>query len=153
MAGYLLDTNVVLRLFDRNAPEHDDCRGVVEKLRQDGHVLFLAPQVIYEFWVVSTRPPDQRKGFGWTVEQAKDAIDHLLAAFEFYPDKPEVFDKWREQCYSFSLNLKSPYNPFQKRLYESIRTLACNGQSWCARAFGCTNAALWRRLRRLRPPC
>lgn len=96
MAGYLLDTNVVLRLFDRNAPEHQDCRGAVERLQQAGHSLFVAPQVIYEFWVVSTRPAEQRKGFGWTAERAKAAVDHLLDAFEFFPDNPEVFEKWRE---------------------------------------------------------
>ncbi len=110
MAGYLLDTNVVLRLFDRDAPEYADCRGAVERLQQNGHVLILAPQVIYEFWVVSTRPPDQRKGFGWTVDRAKEAIDHLLDAFEIYPDKPEVFDKWRELVERYEIKGKRAHD-------------------------------------------
>ncbi|TVQ85661.1 MAG: PIN domain-containing protein [Chromatiaceae bacterium] len=96
MAAYLLDTNVVLRLFDRNAPEHEDCKRAVESLQQAGHALVLAPQVIYEFWVVSTRPPEQRRGFGWSADRAAAAVDHLLRGFALRPDSPEVFAGWRD---------------------------------------------------------
>ena len=99
MGRYLLDTNVVLRLIDREAEEHESCRTAVEKIHECGGELLLAPQVIYEFWVVSTRPADgregQRKGFGWTVEKAKEAVDHLVNAFRLYPDTKDVFDTWR----------------------------------------------------------
>jgi len=49
MGSYLLDTNVVLRLMDRHAPEHPVCRRAVERLRIQGESLYLAPQVLVEF--------------------------------------------------------------------------------------------------------
>jgi predicted nucleic acid-binding protein len=94
MACYLLDTNVVLRLMDRNATEHLACRSATEALNQTGHTLVLAPQVLYEFWVVSTRPKEQR-GFGWTATKASEALTYLLSAFLLYPETPKVFDAWR----------------------------------------------------------
>ncbi len=94
MAQYLLDTNVVLRLFDPTAPEHPACRAAIEALTAASHALLLAPQVIYEFWVVSTRPQENR-GFGWPTARAAQAIDRLLAAFPLYPETPDIFATWR----------------------------------------------------------
>lgn len=94
MAQYLLDTNVVLRLLDPTAPEHPACRAATEVLTAAGHALLLAPQVIYEFWVVSTRPPANR-GFGWPTARAAQAVDRLLAAFPLYPETPDIFATWR----------------------------------------------------------
>ena len=73
MGLYLLDTNVVLRLMDRHAPEHLVCRRAIERLRIQGESLCLAPQVLVEFWAVATRPP-QNNGFGWTPDYTFEQV-------------------------------------------------------------------------------
>ena len=65
MSRILLDTNVVLRLAKTEDAQHELVRTAVgiRALRGDDGVL--APQVLIEFWVVATRPPDVN-GFGWS---------------------------------------------------------------------------------------
>ena len=110
MAKYLLDTNILLRLFDRGAAEHADCRNAVESLQAAGHALLLAPQVIYEFWVVSTRPAQERKGFGWPAERAQQAVDRLLATFDLCQDTAAVFDEWRALVYHHQIRGKRAHD-------------------------------------------
>jgi predicted nucleic acid-binding protein len=93
MASYLLDTNVVLRLIDRADPAHPLCQQAVEHLILRGDEPCLAPQVLVEFWVVATRPPDQN-GLGWASDMAGNQIGHLRAHFSLLPEKPETFEKW-----------------------------------------------------------
>ena len=50
--------------------------------------------MIYEFWVVSTRPRENR-GFGWTTYRAGQAVDRLIATFDMEMDTPDVFETWR----------------------------------------------------------
>lgn len=93
MSLILLDTNIVLRLLDRSAPEHTLCINAIENLLLRGDAPCLAPQVLIEFWVVATRPVDVN-GFGWSEKQTTDAIDHLRALFALLPDTPAIFEIW-----------------------------------------------------------
>ena len=54
----LLDTNILLRLDDKTHRHHADVQSAVELLGKSGHEMALVPQVIYEYWVVATRPTD-----------------------------------------------------------------------------------------------
>ena len=94
MARYLIDANVALRLMETNAPEHPACRQALRKIVASGDEPVLAPQVIYEFWVVTTRPREQN-GFGWTPDQADEAIDQLTATLTLMNETPNVYNEWR----------------------------------------------------------
>lgn len=61
---YLVDTNVLLRLLQRNDPKYTTIRQVVRTLMARGDDLCCAPQNIVEFWNVCTRPASARGGFG-----------------------------------------------------------------------------------------
>ncbi len=93
MSLILLDTNIVLRLLDRAAPEHFLCVDAIEYLLRRGDTPSLAPQILIEFWVVATRPVDVN-GFGWSEKQTTDAIDHLRALFPLLADTPAIFETW-----------------------------------------------------------
>lgn len=54
MTGFLLDTNVVVRLMEPSAPEHPVVSGAIRTLLGQGQALFLAPQVLTELWVVAS---------------------------------------------------------------------------------------------------
>ena len=55
----LLDTNILLRIEDKGRAQHVVALASVERLDEMGQACVLVPQVLYEFWVVATRPLDQ----------------------------------------------------------------------------------------------
>lgn len=92
---YLLDTNIVLRLADKDASEHDLIRRGVRRTTVQGDEPVLVPQVLYEFWSTATRPRSVN-GFGWDSERTRGEVEQLLASFVLLPDTPEVFRRWLE---------------------------------------------------------
>ncbi len=91
MAQYLVDTNLLVRVFEPSSS------GLAEKsialLLEAGHQLYVAPQVIIEFWWVTTRPSEVN-GLGWDVEKVTEHINEILTWLELIDDCPEVFDHW-----------------------------------------------------------
>ena len=65
----------------------------VATLRQRGEALYLAPQNLYEFWVVATRPPGEN-GLGWTIAQAQSELTQLQAMFPILDDTPAILSEW-----------------------------------------------------------
>lgn len=93
MTTYLLDTNVVVRLMEPAAPEHGTVKEAIRRLLAAGHQLVLAPQVLIELWVASTRPVEVN-GFGWPPAKAAAVIMQLRSQFPLLDDRPETFDRW-----------------------------------------------------------
>lgn len=91
--SYLLDTNIVLRFVDETSAEHSLVQQAVTRLRAKGERIFLAPQVIIEFWAVATRPR-AANGFNWIVEKAHEEVIGLLRLFPLLPDTPAIFTHW-----------------------------------------------------------
>jgi predicted nucleic acid-binding protein len=58
MTTYLIDTNVLLRSVQGKSAEHPSVVSAIALLLEKGEELFLAPQVLVEFWAVATRPVD-----------------------------------------------------------------------------------------------
>lgn len=54
---------------------------------------FLAPQNLYEFWVVATRPPGEN-GLGMTTELAQARLTELKRSFGLLEDRPALFTTW-----------------------------------------------------------
>ena len=63
--GCKLDTNILIFLVNRAAVEHEVAERSVELLAQTGQRALLAQQVLFEFWVAATRPPEVN-GLGWS---------------------------------------------------------------------------------------
>ncbi len=53
---YLVDTNILLRLVNATDTHHAVALSAAIKLHRDGEELMIAPQCVYEFWSVATRP-------------------------------------------------------------------------------------------------
>jgi predicted nucleic acid-binding protein len=90
---YLLDTNVVARLAAAADPQHSTVKNAVVALHARGDALVLAPQVLFEFWVVATRPVEVN-GFGWSAIDTSSAIRGLQAQFTTYDDGLPVLERW-----------------------------------------------------------
>ena len=72
----LLDTNILLRLDQVGHPHRQQATDAIERLIDDQHTLRTVPQVLYEYWVVATRPVASN-GLGFLVAEAERMlVDH-----------------------------------------------------------------------------
>ena len=90
----LLDTNVLLRVADRQSKHHSVAFGAISELRHQGHELRTVPQNVYEFWVVATRPLD-RNGLGLTAEETASRLDEFRRLVPLMRDERGVFTAWQ----------------------------------------------------------
>lgn len=92
---YLLDSNVLLRLLQRNDPHHSTIRQAVRTLLARGDELCCAPQNIVELWNVSTRPATARGGFGLTTAETDRRVRLIERVFTILEETPTVYQEWR----------------------------------------------------------
>ncbi|MFN0171976.1 MAG: type II toxin-antitoxin system VapC family toxin [Bryobacteraceae bacterium] len=89
----LLDTNILIRGFDRRHPMCRLVRAAGKKLHREGLRLCLAPQNVVEFWAVATRPLDSN-GLGIPVEYAARLVRRFKRVVTILSETPEVFPEW-----------------------------------------------------------
>ena len=90
---YLVDTNILLRLVQKNSPMHLDTQRAILTLKKQGNFLCIIPQNIIEFWAVATRPLD-KNGLGLSITQAEEESEKLKKIFILELDTPQIFTKW-----------------------------------------------------------
>jgi predicted nucleic acid-binding protein len=105
----LLDTKVVLRLGDRGQATHPEALAAVEWLDANGHECVIVPQVLYEYWVVATRPRENN-GLGIAVADAQAAISQWTGIFRLMLDERGVFGYWRNLVASNDVKGKSAHD-------------------------------------------
>ena len=89
----LLDTNILLRLALEAHPTHSEAVSAVKRIRQRGDEPAIVPQVLYEYWVVATRPAD-KNGLGLSPVQARQAIDEFTRSMIILRDERGIFMNW-----------------------------------------------------------
>ncbi|HJT76516.1 MAG TPA: PIN domain-containing protein [Gemmataceae bacterium] len=91
----LLDTNILARLAEPGTVASQVAHDAVRALPLRGDVPCLVPQVLYELWVVATRPV-AANGLGFTPAQADAELARVLTLFPlFFPDTAAIFPEWR----------------------------------------------------------
>jgi predicted nucleic acid-binding protein len=91
----LIDTNVLCRLAEKTHPHHSAAVDAIARLRAAGHALCLVPQVLYEYWVVVTRPSSEN-GLGMPPADVEKAFDLWLDLFTLLRDERGIFSLWRD---------------------------------------------------------
>jgi predicted nucleic acid-binding protein len=91
----LLDTNIILRLAHKEHVMHGEALAAIDCLNANGHECVIVPQVLYEYWVVATRPTGNN-GLGMSVSQADAAISQSLEFFRLLRDERGIFAYWRD---------------------------------------------------------
>ncbi len=89
----LIDTNVLTRAAQVGHAHHQAAVQCVLRLNERQVVLCLAPQNLYESWVVCTRPFGEN-GLGMSVEETARRIAELGAAFELLDETPAFRPAW-----------------------------------------------------------
>jgi predicted nucleic acid-binding protein len=92
--SYLVDTGVLLRLFDDSDPEHTVISECLRLLRKDGQELFTSCQNLAEFWNTTTRPETARGGYGKSVELTDRRVQFIFRMGSILPDTPVACQEW-----------------------------------------------------------
>jgi len=120
--NYLLDTNILLRLSNLDDPLHQKVQGFIDS-RIGLDEFFIAPQCLFEYWSVATRPITQN-GFGLSAAQAAADIRSLSVAFNLQPDPQNLSDEWLRLCETFETMGKVAHDA---RLVAFIHVLKLDG--------------------------
>ena len=107
--GYLLDTNILLRLTRRGDPVHTLIQGAVRLLLQQDASLYYCPQNIVELWSVLTRPTDQN-GFGLLIDEAEEQVRLIERDFTLLPDNEQIHAVWRHLVNSYGVHGKQVHD-------------------------------------------
>lgn len=91
---YLIDTNVLLRMFRQDDPQHQLVRATLDELGRRGIEACFSLQNIAEFWNVCTRPLE-RNGYGLSISDTNQCVESIERTMTFLPDNEEVYTIWR----------------------------------------------------------
>lgn len=107
--SYLVDTNVLLRLVQKNHPMRPDARRALVTLRKQGDELCIIPQNVIEFYAVATRPLADN-GLGLTVDEATREIRKLKRIFKLHPDSQAIFTEWEQLVAQYQVVAKQAHD-------------------------------------------
>jgi len=93
----LVDTCVLLRVFDTTAPQYRDIRRGLRKLLDDDERIVVCVQNIAEFWNVCTRPLEQN-GQGHEPIRAARRVRLIEQFCEVLAEDIPSFEIWKQLC-------------------------------------------------------
>jgi hypothetical protein len=90
----VIDTNILGRMAEPGRAQAQLALDATDALRKRGDVPCVLPQILYEFWVVATRPAAQN-GLGLSAVQAEIELVRIEAMFPLLAETAAVFPEWR----------------------------------------------------------
>ena len=105
----VVDTNVILRATQLADPQHQTARSGLARLVGAGHELCLVPQILYEYWVVATRPISVN-GLGLATAEAATKLAGLKASFRILRDERGLLEIWERVVTSLGVQGKSAHD-------------------------------------------
>jgi predicted nucleic acid-binding protein len=90
----LLDTNIPGRMAEAGHPKHQIAVDSVAALISRGDSPCLVPHVLYEFWVVATRPL-AANGLGLSAAEANAEISRLETLYPILQDSSAIYPEWK----------------------------------------------------------
>lgn len=105
----LVDTNILLRAADSTHTLHSRAVDAIASAANRGDTLCVAPQNLYEFWVVATRPVSEN-GLGFNCADADVLLNDLAHSFQVLVETADVLPTWRALVRDFSVSGKSAHD-------------------------------------------
>ena len=105
----LIDTNVLLRSIEVQHVHYQSSVDAIDILRRLGHELTIAPQVLYEFWSVATRPL-ANNGLGLSPADAYAEITTIQRLFRLLRDERGVYSIWEHLVSSLGVKGKQAHD-------------------------------------------
>jgi predicted nucleic acid-binding protein len=91
--NFLVDTNILGRMAEPGHAQYQLALDATNALDLRGDSLHIVPQVLYEFWVVATRPRAVN-GLGLSVGEATTELARLKTLFPLLFDTPSIYPEW-----------------------------------------------------------
>ena len=101
--GHLVDSNILLRIARRDAPDHAIVEAALTRLAQGGAVLYYTHQNIAEFWNVATRPVE-KNGFGLRVTDAERETRVIEKGMVLLADNEAIYHEWRRLVFAHAVS-------------------------------------------------
>ncbi len=117
--SYLIDTNILLRLCDKNNPQHPAIRQALRYLRTQGNDLYICPQNCAEFWNVATRPAN-KNGFGLTTLKTQKLLKLLERLFILIPELPENYQQWKKLIITYNVKGVQVHDARERSYNENL---------------------------------
>ena len=92
--SYLADTNVAVRRVLPADSQYVVVTNAIDKLREQGEIIYITPQVLVEFHALATRPLEAN-GLGLSVAQASTQTKMIEAVFPLLPEIPAIYPALR----------------------------------------------------------
>ncbi len=105
----LIDPNVLLRSVEVGHVHYQSSVEAIDILRRQGHELTIAPQNLYEFWSVATRPLENN-GLGMIPAESQAEITSIQKLFRLLRDERGVFSIWERLVSSFGVKGKQAHD-------------------------------------------
>ena len=106
----LVDTNILLRLAQPGHPHREPAWDAVATLRvRDGEQFAIAPQNLYEMYVVCTRPLGAN-GLGMTPQQAHGELSSTRTLFHLLPETEQVYPTWESLVAKYAIHGKHAHD-------------------------------------------
>jgi predicted nucleic acid-binding protein len=105
----LADTNILARLAQPSHPHYAIALRALAALDGADHEPVIVPQVLYEFWVVCTRPAAEN-GLGFTCAQAAREILQAQRFFTLLLDERGIYVRWEQLVSTVEARGKSAHD-------------------------------------------
>jgi len=99
---YLVDTNILVRVSQRQDPSYGIIRTALGSLRAAGSGLCFTSQNLAEFWNVCTRPAAQN-GYGLNIAETDRRAELIEKSFSLLPDTEQAHSEWRRLVVVYSV--------------------------------------------------
>lgn len=90
----LLDSNILIHGNQDAIPHFETITSRLMEFAENDEDLVICPRVLYEFYVVVTRPIIARGGLGISSADALSLIDKFQTAYTFINDPVDLFSTW-----------------------------------------------------------
>jgi predicted nucleic acid-binding protein len=105
----LLDTNIFARLAQPTHPHHTIAKQAVTALRLRDDEPCVVPQVLYELWVVCTRPVPLN-GLGMTSAAAGAELANVTRFAFLYRDERAILQHWQQLVANYEIKGKAAHD-------------------------------------------
>jgi predicted nucleic acid-binding protein len=107
----LLDTNLLTRCIQPSHPLHKIAVSAMNELSARRDRLCIVPQILYEYFVVCTRPPNEYGGLGMTNEAAVAEIFRVAQLAELLQDSSIIYPEWLRLVDAYKILGKRGHDP------------------------------------------
>ena len=107
--AHLIDSNLLLRWTQPQAPEHALAVAATAKVRRQGSSVTIVPQCLIEFWGVATRPV-QANGFGLPVAVVQQELQRIKQFFPLLSDVAAIYPAWEQIVAAFQVQGKQVHD-------------------------------------------